>query len=269
MGGFPCGGKRHAGRERLASRPAVAYDAATMGKKFANMVCVYCGARPSTRTGDHVFARKFFPMKRRDNLPKVPACKPCNNEKSELERYLTAVLPFGGRHPDASANLADNGPRRLARNRALGRRLAAGMSRVWTQEGGVYVRAYALPFEPEMLTTLFELIAKGLAWHHWRLILPPDAGAFAITLTGAGERLLASKMPPAEMRVSDNLGGDAFSYEGVRASDNLTYWMFSVYGGLKLGGDPSAPREEASKVGVVTASRSFIDQLTKMNLSVD
>jgi hypothetical protein len=175
-------------------------------------------------------------------------------------------LPFGGRHADAAANLADEAPRRLARNLALWRRLAAGMSRVWTLEGGVYVRTSALPFEPEKLTKLFAFIAKGLAWHHWRVIIASDSASWAGLLNRTGESLLASWMPPAEMRVGANLGGDAFSYEGAQASDNpnMTIWMFSVYGGLKLTGDPGAPEEEASKIGVVTASQPFIDQFRKM-----
>jgi len=75
-----------------------------MSKRFKNKLCVYCLKNPSTPTGDHIFAREFFMQDRRANLPKVPACKHCNNEKSQLEHYLTAVLPFCGRHPDASGN---------------------------------------------------------------------------------------------------------------------------------------------------------------------
>jgi hypothetical protein len=236
-----------------------------MARKFANTTCVYCATRSAT-TRDHVFARKFFRVEHRRDLPQVPACRPCNKKKSDLEHYLTAVLPFGGRHTDAAANLADAAPRRLAGNLALWRRLAAGMSRVWTREGGVYVRTSVLPFEPEKLTKLFAFIAKGLAWHHWRVVVASDAGVWASVLTSAGERLLTSRMPPAEMRVSASPGGGTFSYEGAQGLDspNMTIWMFSVYGGLKFTGDPGAPHEEASKIGVVTASESFIDQLRKL-----
>ena len=66
-----------------------------MSKRFRDKPCVYCLTNPSTTTGDHVFAREFFPEAARANLPKVPACESCNNEKSHLEHYLTAVLPFG------------------------------------------------------------------------------------------------------------------------------------------------------------------------------
>jgi hypothetical protein len=63
------------------------------------------------------------------------------------------------------------------------------------------------------------------------------------------------------VRVTSNPGGDTFNYEGVQASDNpaMTIWMFSVYGGLRLSGDPDAPHEEVSKVGAVTGSKRFMD----------
>jgi hypothetical protein len=75
-----------------------------MSKKYKGKVCVYCGKEPST-TGDHVFAREFFLVKHRDGLPQVPSCDKCNGEKSALEHYLTAVLPFGARHRNASQAL--------------------------------------------------------------------------------------------------------------------------------------------------------------------
>jgi hypothetical protein len=58
----------------------------------------------------------------------VPACRPCNTAKADLEHYLATVLPFGGRHADAAANLQDLVPQRLAKNLALKRKLATGMS---------------------------------------------------------------------------------------------------------------------------------------------
>jgi hypothetical protein len=46
-------------------------------KKFNEKMCVYCATQLAT-TEDHVFARGFFVEACRDNLPKVPACQPCN-----------------------------------------------------------------------------------------------------------------------------------------------------------------------------------------------
>jgi hypothetical protein len=229
-------------------------------KKLKNTICVYCATRPAT-TEDHVFARSFFLVARRGNLPKVPACEQCNKAKSDLEHYLATVLPFGGRHVDAAANLQGSAPRRLAKNQALHRKLAAGMSPGWTQEAGVYRPTSTLPFEPENLAELFGFIARALAWHHWRaLIRPTDVWVGGLNSTGEG--LLGLWMAQATTRVIGDFGNGTFSYEGVQASDNpaMTIWIFSVYGGLRLSGDPDAPHEEASKIGAVTGSKRFMDQ---------
>src|SRR5688500_6540735 len=68
--------------------------------RLRDKVCVYCATKPAENE-DHVFARQFFLESRRANLPKVPACLACNNEKSKLELYLVSVLPFGGLNIDA------------------------------------------------------------------------------------------------------------------------------------------------------------------------
>jgi hypothetical protein len=229
-------------------------------------MCVYCATRSAT-TKDHIFARGFFLEARRGSLPQVPACRPCNAAKADLEHYLTAVLPFGGRHADAAASLQGMVPQRLAQNLALKRKLAAGTSRTWTREAGVYLPTSTVPFEPEKLDELFAFIAKGLVWHHWRVLISPDtAGVWAGILDRTGERLLTSQMARARVRCTGDPGGGTFNYEGVQASNNpnRTIWMFSVYGGVRLSGDPDAPHEEVSKVGAVTGSKHFMDQFRKM-----
>jgi hypothetical protein len=234
-------------------------------KKLKDTMCVYCATRSAT-TKDHIFARGFFLEARRGNLPKVPACQPCNEAKAGLEHYLATVLPFAGRHADAPANLQEMVRRRLDKNRRLHRTLAAGMSRTWTREAGVYMPTSTLPFEPEKLEELFAFIAKGLTWHHWGVLITANTDVWAGILNGSGERLLTSWMAPARVRVTRNLGGGTFSYEGVQASDNpcMTIWMFSIYDGVRLRGDPDAPHEEVSKVGAVTGSTHFMDQFRKM-----
>jgi hypothetical protein len=98
-----------------------------MGKGFKGKTCVYCATAPAA-TMDHVFAREFFRVDRRGNLPKVPACAARNGAKSSLEHYLTAVLPFGGRHADGMAHLTEMVPGRLAHNQKLARQLSKGLS---------------------------------------------------------------------------------------------------------------------------------------------
>jgi hypothetical protein len=66
-----------------------------MSKRFKGKICVYC-CEKSSADGDHVFSRQFLLEADRINLPKVPSCRSCNKEKSDLEHYLTAILPFAG-----------------------------------------------------------------------------------------------------------------------------------------------------------------------------
>jgi hypothetical protein len=135
-----------------------------MGKGFKGKTCVYCAAALAA-TMDHVFAREFFIMDRRANLSKVPACQACNSAKSGLEHYLTAVLPFGGRHADGAAHLSGMVPGRLARNQKLARRISAELSIVVPDRDTL---AMTVPIDPEKIAELFALIAKGLLWHHWQ-----------------------------------------------------------------------------------------------------
>lgn len=115
-----------------------------MSKKYKGKPCVYCVTGLSA-VPDHVFAQEFFTVDRWGNLPKVPACHACNDAKGRLEHYLTAVLPFGGRHADAATSLAAFVPPRLARNAALHRHLSQGQQPVWAQEGNLAVPVTTLP----------------------------------------------------------------------------------------------------------------------------
>jgi len=147
-----------------------------MSKQFKGKPCVYCAGANIAETGDHVFAREFFLPPQRANLPKVPACNRCNGDKSNLEHYLTALLPFGGRQADASTNLTTMVPKRLESNRRLHRGLTRGIKTVWTTEpSGLYVRTLALPFDGENLEQLLALIVRGLMWHHWQVLVAADS----------------------------------------------------------------------------------------------
>lgn len=106
-------------------KPTGSRECLEVSKRFKGKTCVYCTGEGISQTADHVIAREFLPVAHRGDLPKVPACEPCNHAKSRLEHYLLAVLPFGSRHPTASSMLDSEVPRRLARNPSLHRNLAA------------------------------------------------------------------------------------------------------------------------------------------------
>ena len=201
-------------------------------KKYKGKPCVYCRQRTS-EDGDHVVCREFFPINRRFDLPKVPACKQCNHEKSLLEHYLTAVLPFGARHGDAR-NVMDMTPTRLEKNKALHERLALGLRHILhSRDGGPWQLDMTLPLDGQAVDKLFEYIVKGLAWHHWKVELNASHFVRAAFLTELGrqhfDRFFAGA---ARARVEGDLAAGGFTYEGIQANDNaeLTLWRMSLYG---------------------------------------
>ena len=231
-----------------------------MGKGYKGVPCVYCIEHES-EDGDHVVSRQFFLPERRGNLPKVPACKRCNNDKSKLEHLLTAVLPFGGRHDDAHRILSELLPPRLAKNNKLHAAIVGGLTEhVVSSNGGPWQFGMKIPFDGEAMERLLAYILKGLAWHHWKLLLGDDVVVRAGYLVEAGrkgfEHLLSLD---AKERVNVNLGNGGFVYEGVQSKENpeLTVWKMRFYGGVVVGGDKNAPLERCSVAYGFTAPKKW------------
>jgi hypothetical protein len=216
-----------------------------MSKKFKGKICVYCGVDGISETVDHVIAREFLPVAHRDGIPKVAACGPCNNAKSILEHYLVAVLPFGSRHPIASVMLDTEAPRRLAGNRRLHRDLADGLQDGWLREDGITQRTITLPFDGEKLGALFALVTRGLAAHHFGVVIPNDYFVGAGALASVAEPFMASLLKVnARSKVTQSLGDGLISYDGAQATDDphLTVWRYRIYGGVRLS-DGDRPAE--------------------------
>jgi hypothetical protein len=227
-------------------------------KRFKSQVCAYCAARSSC-TEDHVFARAFFLEKHRANLPKAPACRQCNAEKSKLEHYLATVLPFGGRHFDALEALVSKVPRRLRKNQRLHREISDGKTEIELIEDSASSLALAVPVDGNAIERVFVFIVKGLAWHHWRVYLAGGVHVVAQSLTADGcdffeENFFSLK---AAQRVAVNLGAGTFVYEGVQAVDTptVTAWRFRVYGGALFVGDDDLA---SSEIGVLSGPRQVM-----------
>jgi hypothetical protein len=230
-----------------------------MGKRYKDKTCVYCAGAGTSETGDHVLARRFVPAAHRSQIPQVPACRECNKDKSDLEHYLTAVLLFGGRHADAAANLQNDGDRRLAKNQKLRRELARGSSRIWTREAsGLVVHALTVPIDGEKVEKLIGFIARGLIWHHWKVVLGPDCFVDVLSLTRGGESFFARyRKMRAKHRVRANIGNGALFYEGAQGTDKpqISVWELSILGGIEMVGADGS--NFISKFGVLTGPQSI------------
>jgi hypothetical protein len=225
-----------------------------VSKKYKGKTCTYCGRPGISEAPDHVVAREFFAVHARRDLPQVPACRDCNNAKSKLEHYLTAVLPFGGQHEGARETLEGMVPGRLSKNERLRRELNAGRSRLWvTLPSGVSAPLMVIPIELSKLLALFEMIATGLLWHHWgvRVRLGEDRIKAAV-LTSGGEEFFDHFLGlPAAAKVNVDLGSGTFRYEGSLGVGlpHVSVWRLWIYGGVRFG-DPDMPDEAGARIGV-------------------
>lgn len=242
-----------------------------MSKKYKDKPCIYCQSSPSTRTGDHVFAREFFLEEQRGNLPKVPACERCNNEKSKLEHYLTATLPFGGVQSEAARHLAELVPDRLANNARLHRELRDGHGgAVMTDGAGQEQSVMTLPFDGQILHDLFHFIVRGVLFYHWRVALGPEHDSRVISVTQAGEEAFAHFLSKllVQQSIANDLGNETFVYEGQQGKDDpaLTVWKFSVFGGALLAGRGEDQRATTTGLRVVTARREVLVRPAVINV---
>ena len=236
-----------------------------MPQGFKGQICVFCGVRLSTRTGDHVLARSLFLEHRRGYLPKVPACTQCNGEKSRLEHYLATVLPFGGRHIDASANLEQLVPRRLENNASLHREIGERRETVeiTNEDGKAVTGTTSIPIRGEALFDYVKFVVKGLLWHHWQTVLLPGFGVRVIAPTNAVVGQFVSLVKGSSgQRVTGDLGSGTVTYEGAQGSDypELSVWAISIYGGITVSDERSSPDEQSNILYAVTAKDEFFER---------
>ncbi len=229
-----------------------------MGSKaYKGRTCIYCLSAESA-DGDHVIARSFFLPDKRQGIPIVPACQPCNNAKSELEHYLSAVMPFGGRHDDSKRTLRELTPQRLAKNRKLLDLLRGGWREALKALGGGHWASEAtVPFDSDKLVRYMEMVVRGLAWHHWKLLFDRDHLVCGSMVTEQGSALMGTLFrAKAKSKIDGSLADGAFVFEAIQSaeSDAFTAWRLKLYGVVATG-DPGLPHEKGSEIYVITCHR--------------
>jgi hypothetical protein len=107
------------------------------------------------------------------------------------------------------------------------------------------------------------LIARGLAWYQWQVLLDSEHACLAGVFSDAAAEVINRFFyRPECRRVLEHLGNDTFIYEGIQAIDDpqLTVWRFLIYGGVAFA--DSAPGEQrASQVIALTGPAQIIRRL--------
>jgi hypothetical protein len=151
--------------------------------RTASRACVYCGAEATTR--DHVVPRCLLEREYPDNLPTVPCCRVCNEERSRDEQYFAVALAQVGFHPTLQDKLAPRGTvdRALERSPRLDDRIIESLS--VAADGRVY-------FAPEMdrMASVAQKVAFGLYCHRYQLGKVPAIREFrTVPLTHSEEAM--------------------------------------------------------------------------------
>ncbi|MGJ0486019.1 MAG: HNH endonuclease [Methylomicrobium sp.] len=233
-------------------------------KKYKNKICVYCRESIAS-TADHVFPREIFQEHQRGNLPKVPACKSCNNEKSRLEHYLLSVLPFGATHGNAHQALSVDVIRRLERNRKLHRKIKAGFGYSYIpRQSKILEKRLSITLNSNALHDFVGYVARGLMWHHCERLLPLDCTFRAFTPSPRGlDHVTALFALNSPHRVQVNLGENTVRYKGVMSEvdEGVSVWAVQLFGGITLSTRNHSHIFENSFVAVITGKPSILNKL--------
>jgi hypothetical protein len=217
-------------------------------KRYRGKDCAYCGKRLASTEGDHVIAREFFFEQDRANLPQVPACKACNNQKSALEHYVSAALMAGSNHPHGDRYRREKVSPRLARNRKLQADIGMHNPPVWMNVRGIVQPMHVLKLDAEKINALMSLIVRGLYFFHYGRPLDKtfcaDVSMFAPDHEPALWASVVDYFPSGSVTANADLGHGSFIYEGARspAHPDLTVWRMTWHGGVRLHGANSPPQ---------------------------
>lgn len=233
-------------------------------KKFRDKLCVYCRDKNST-TADHVFPREFFQISERDLLPKVPSCSECNNKKSQIEHYLTAVLPFGATHPNAKKALSVDTAKRLSKNKKLHRELQETFKQhlINDLEEGAK-NAQVISIDPEKIHDFCAYVGLGLLWHHWKIYLPINCSYRVFTPSEYGLEFINNLFNlTTELRVHEKLGNETIQYKGIASeiSDGISVWAIQLLGGITVADNEFSHVFKNSFVAVITGSEERLEKL--------
>ncbi len=213
-------------------------------KKFLNKTCVYCGIPSSSSTKDHVFAESFFEgVVKPSKLPQVPACVKCNNNKSDLENYLAATLPFASGLSNSVEILENSVPKRLQKNRKLHKELVMGTRPKWkfNPANGLIMPALEfIPFDNRKFAKWLLYVIKGVAFSHFNMIAS-DSNSIGVIILPAIDNhcLVYDEIFKRCVPVEENLSG-VFSFRGVELESTIVMEL-KIFGGLTFDHGNKAP----------------------------
>ncbi|MCP4552048.1 MAG: hypothetical protein GY834_08445 [Bacteroidetes bacterium] len=233
-------------------------------KKYKGKTCVYCRNASST-TADHVFPREIFQPEQRDMLPKVPSCKKCNNEKSQLEQYILSVLPFGATHSNAKKALSADVKKRLGKNKKLHRKIKEEFGYTYIPTPGKKLeRRLQIKFDGNILHKFIGFVGRGLIWHHWQKLLPLSCSFKVFTPSPTGVKYVTDLFNlSSNLRVDTQFGDNTVRYKGVMSEidEGVSVWAIQLLGGITISSSNSGNIFNNSFVTMITGTSETLEKL--------
>ena len=144
----------------------------------ATVICAICGNNEAT-TSDHLPPKSIFPKPRPDNLITVPSCAECNNSASDLDEAFRLYLALHVSDLDDEVTSAYfyEALRTYRHNKRLQSEILSSAQPVdFTTPGGIYIgQGMKVLWNSKAHDAVIERIVRGLYFHHFCDVLPPDA----------------------------------------------------------------------------------------------
>ena len=197
-------------------------------------ICVLCGLRKSTRTGDHLPPQCIYPPPRKPNLElhKVPACEICNNAGAKHDEEFKVVLSFlTGEYRDNPEAIISSLGKTIGSNNRLANQVFSTQQRGYADRGsGILEPVTKLTFREESYNSVIQRIVRGMYWRETAKIMKQDA-----TVTVWPARLLDRS---AAENLRDLLflsppklfNDDTFAYRVFFNDDGYSIWGLQFFG---------------------------------------
>lgn len=182
--------------------------------------CTYCTDFVDNAISEHVLGKKMFAEADRADLPQVPACPKCNNEKSKLEErlsYYWALAQFSDRK--------EHTERKLKQNHPEVRRIKETAHDVLTPEGFVEF-AIGDATSHQLVEQWIDFIVRGLHRFHFEQVVPSTHECTFVSVTELPDEFMDLLSPLKIQR----FGPFLYKVIPIQPPEIGSIWLFDLLG---------------------------------------
>lgn len=199
--------------------------------QVSKRICAICGNNEAT-TFDHLPPKSIFPKPRPDNLITVPSCAECNNGASDLDETfrLYLALHVGNLDDEIASAYFHEAIRTFEHNKKLQREILGSAEPIdFATPSGIYIgQGMKVLWNSTAHDAVIGRIVRGLYFHHFDEVLPPDAGVSPKWFNRPNEEFLKAVSGLKKNVVGNNQF--TYLYGRDEVSPATSIWCFEFYG---------------------------------------